>query len=62
LEDKILEKIILIWTPAKTMKKKSKPAKKRGYKETPPESPKEPRVAKMSFGALWKINSLRKSS
>jgi hypothetical protein len=33
-----------------------------GYKETPPEGSKEPRVAKMSFGALWKINSSRKSS
>jgi hypothetical protein len=36
--------------------------RKGGYKETPPEGPKEPRVAKMSFGAFWKINSSRKSS
>jgi hypothetical protein len=63
LEDKLLEKIVLIWTPAKTMKKNlPKPAKKRRLQRDPPEGPKEPRVAKMSFGPLWKINSSRKSS
>ena len=63
LEDKLLEKIVLIWTPAKTMKKAPPNQPRRGgYKETPPEGPKEPRVAKISFGALWKINSSRKSS
>jgi hypothetical protein len=61
-EDEILEKIVLIWTPAKTMKKTlPNPPRRGGYKETPPEGPKGPRVFKISFGALWKINSSRKS-
>jgi hypothetical protein len=33
-----------------------------GYKERPPGGPKGARVTKTSLGALWKINSSRKSS
>ena len=39
LEDNILEKIVMIWTPAKMMKKSPTPAKKRRLPRDPPRRP-----------------------
>ena len=48
LEDKLLEKIVLIWTTPKTMKNTTPNQPRRGgYKVTPPEGPKDSRVAKL---------------
>ena len=57
------EKIVMIWTPAKTMKKiRPNQPRRGGHHETPPECPKGARVTKISFGVLWKISSSVKSS
>ena len=64
MEHKLLEKIVMVLTPAKTMKKTTpKQPRKGGYKETPQKAQKVPaRVTKMSFGAFWKVHCNRKSS
>ena len=61
MANKFLEKIAMIRTPAKKMKKKPKVAKKRRLQSDPPRRPKRPQDAKISLGALRKINSSRKS-
>ena len=39
LEDKLLEKIVLIWTPAKTMKKTPQTSQKEEATKRPPQKP-----------------------
>ena len=56
-------KIVMIWTPAKTMKERLQMIQEQEATKRPPtEGPKGIRVIKMSFGAFWHIDCNRTSS
>ena len=55
---KVLEKIVMIWTPAKTMNNTSQTSQAKEVTKRPPQKVQNApaRDTKMSFGARWLIN------
>ena len=62
LEDKLLEKIVMIWTLAKTLKKNHPNQSIRGGSEETPQKAQKALGHQNELGTLWKINSSGKSS